>query len=589
MTGITPEFTLHSATTTVMFADVVEYVRLVERNERAAIGRVRALLEQNADSMVRELGGRVIKRTGDGLMLQFPDARMSVRCAEFLHRSAAEQNAGLPESERIHLRIGINSADVLTDSNEIYGHGVNLTARIATLAGPGETVISASTRDQITPGLDGDVRDLGDCHVKHVAEPVRVYQLDHGQPRVSLASDAVSLQPTIAVLPFGIGDGDPDAFGLGELIADSIQAGLTRSSELRMISRLSTQAFKGRGASPQAIRAHLGADYVLSGSARRFGNQLTIFAELGDTVTGHAVWAERYGGTLTALLEDDSELARRICLDTCHALQRREIGRALAHALPTLESHTLLLAAVHSMHMQSRSNFERARAMLDHLIERHPRSSPTYAWLGQWHVLNTAQGWTADPRGSVREGQEATARSLGLDAGNSLAWTVRGVLYGFFQSDHARASESFDQAIAHNPNEALAWLQSGLLAGWRGEHDRAVEFSRRAIALSPLDPHLYFYHSLAGGAHLGVGEDAEAERYSEVSLRANKHHVPTHKVLVLAQALQGKIAQARESARTLMALSPDFTVGAFRSASPFRSNPRFELLCKAFEDAEVPG
>jgi class 3 adenylate cyclase/TolB-like protein len=571
-----------------MFADVVEYTRLVESNERPTVERIRALLEQRAEDIVRPLGGRVIRRLGDGLMLEFPDARVAAICAAAMHSAAAEQNAGLPECEKTHLRIGINSGDVLTDSRDIYGHGVNLTARIATLAGPGATVISTTARDQLTPGLDGEIEDLGECHVKHVAEPVRIYQLYHGQPRVKLPSDPVPLQPTIAVLPFRTEEGDVETGGLGDLIADVVQAGLTRSREMRVISRLSTQVFKGRPTSPQEVGASLQANYVLSGSARMLGGRMSIYAELSACATGQAIWAEQLAGEVADLLRNDSAMAGRICAQACAALQRSETGSAMAHPLPTLKSHTLLVGAVHSMYVQSRPSFERARAMLDHLIERHPRSATTYAWLGQWHVLNAAQGWTADPQRSVREGQEVTLRSLGLDAGNSLAWTVKGVLYGYFQGDHTRASQSFDHAIANNPNESMAWLQSGLLAGWRGARAQAVEFSTRAIALSPLDPHLYFYHSLAGGAHLGAGDDAGAERYSMISLRANRYHVPTYKILVLAQALQGCMGHARENARMAMTLSPAFNVASFRKSSPYRGNPRFEVMCEALAEAGVP-
>ena len=218
---------LHYTARTVVFADVVESVRLVQRDEFTAAQRIRTLLLEAAEEIVPRNQGHLLQRLGDGLMLDFTHPRDAAACAQALHRRCAELSASLPQDDRVLMRIGIHAADILTDDVAVYGHGVNVAARLAALAGPGETVISATARDALTADLDGDIEDLGSCHFKNIATPLRAYRLGPRNVRSLASDDQTRLRPTLAVIPFAFRGGGREYVAVGEIIADEVIAALS--------------------------------------------------------------------------------------------------------------------------------------------------------------------------------------------------------------------------------------------------------------------------------------------------------------------------------------------------------------------------
>jgi len=277
---------LHYATRTVVFADVVESVRLMQRDEFAAAGRIRDQLLEAANETIPRHRGHLLQRLGDGLMIAFAHPRDATECASALHRRAAELAESVALGDRVLLRIGIHAADILTDDVAFYGNGVNVAARLAALAGPGETVISDSVRDQLATALGGELVDLGLCHLKHVEAPLQAYRMG---PRAALPpqiESQIALRPTLAVIPLTLQSGGSAYLAVGEIIADEVIVALSRAPELRIVSRLSTTAFRGRKTQLKAIRALLGATYVLSGTYRVSGDTLIVTVELADTRNG---------------------------------------------------------------------------------------------------------------------------------------------------------------------------------------------------------------------------------------------------------------------------------------------------------------
>lgn len=557
----------------LMVMDVVESVRLMEQDEDDFVARWQSLVGQAERVLLPLHGGRVVKSLGDGLMLEFNNALGCIRAGFGLQQLAAQANQDRGAEQQLHLRIGAHLTGFVADKHDIYGTGVNLTARIAGLAGPGEFVITAELRDRLAPNLDADIEDLGDCFLKHVAEPVRVYRVGPpGHQPVIAPGQAVQadLRPTIAIIPFAMRSSEPGQEMLGEALADEVIAALSRTSELHVISRLSTTFFRDRDDSVEEIKTHLGASYVLSGVCRTSGSDLALFVELIDAKTRHIVWADSLKGRVNGLFSTDDELIARLVAAISAAVMHNEVGRAHRHALPTLEGYTLLLGAVALMHRNSLSDFKRSRELLEHLAERSRRHPAPHAWLATWHVLLVQQGWSDDPQAQARQAMDSTRRALESDPHSSLALTVQGFVLTNLKKDLAGAASSYEAALQINPNESLAWLLTGTLNAFMGNGGDALEASERALRLSPLDPLRYFYDSLAASAAITAGKYERAIELAKRSLKANRSHTSTYRALAIAQSLSGQMDDARDTVQRLLQLEPSFTVTQFLARTPAR-------------------
>jgi adenylate cyclase len=557
---------VHRRTNVIMVADVVESVRLMEQDEHEFIQRWQRFVRRALDEVLPDHRGRMHKSLGDGLMLEFDSAQQGVQAALALQGLCREANAGVPPERQMHLRIGSHVAQFVADEHDIYGTDVNLSARIATLAGPGEVVVTATLRDQLTAGLDADIEDLGECHLKHVREPVRVFRVGPvGQsPVISVPEpDAPDFRPTIAVIPFDARSNEAEHFVIGELIAEGVIAQLARSPDLRVISRLSTTALRGRASAMADVESRLGASFVLSGSYVASGSRILVMAELADTRNDSIVWSERMSGDVADLLESQSELLQRIASATSRALIDSEVKRSLSLPMPRLDSSSLLLGGISMMHRSSVLEFERSRQALDALIDRHGRLATPRAWLAKWHVLKIIRGLSASPEKDCVLALEQTKRALDLEPGNALTLAVEGHAYCQLRADHAMAELRLRQAIESNPNEPMAWLFRSVVSTMWGSPEDAVTEVEYANALSPIDPLRYYFDMLFAAALLTVHQQERAIAFARQSLRANRHHEPTLRVLLTAQFEAGHHEEARMTLAALLRESPGLTVSGY--------------------------
>jgi class 3 adenylate cyclase len=576
---------------TVLVVDLVESVRLIEQDEEGTIARWRAFVEHVVEQIVPPREGRLVKSLGDGLMLEFPQVLSAVRAAFDVQRAAQDVNAELPPEKKLWLRIGAHVSLVIADERDIYGHGVNLAARLATLAGPGEVVISADVRDLLTPQLDADVEDLGECFLKHVQKPVRAYRI--GPPGARPAIEPIvggghDLRPTIAVIPFSVRSFDPQEDLIGEVLADEIIGALSRTAHMHVISRLSTTAFRGREASLQEVCSVLHAGYVLTGSYRVSGKRLVVLAQLTEARQGRVLWSGDLKGNVAGILNGDDALIERIVTEVAATMMTQELMRAQAQPLATLESYALLLGGIALMHRLSRSDFDRARDMLQALIERVPRQALPSAWLANWHVLRVQQGWSDDPATETRLALAATQRALDLDPACALALAIDGFVHTNLLKKFDVALSRYEAALKANPNESIAWLLKGTLHAFRGEGKVAVRDTQRALKLTPLDPLRYFYDSLAATAALAAEQYERALELANRSLRANRTHASTLRARLVAQWQLGRREEARETQQELLRVDPLFTVERFVQRSPSSGFEIGRVWANVFREAGVP-
>jgi adenylate cyclase len=575
---------------TVLVVDVVESVRLMQADEEGTVLRWRSFVDHVVHNVLPGHEGRLVKSMGDGLMLEFPRVYPAVAVAFAIQQASVEAEREVPTERRLRLRIGLHVGHLIADALDIYGHGVNLAARLTTLAGPGEIVVSADVRDQLTPALDADIEDLGECHVKHVQQPVRAFRLGSPgeRPVIEPGNVADDLRATIAVIPFRPRAVRATDSVLGQLIADEVISALSHSPEVNVVSRLSTTAFQGRDVQLDQVKAYLRADYVVSGSYYVDRDRITLKAELAETRSHDVVWAQTLKGSVKRILAGDDQLPAHLVAEASAAMLVREVQRTQGKAPQSLESRTLLLASISLMHRISPPAFQRAQQLLQTLIERTPRIASPYAWLAKWHVLRVTQGWSNDVQADGKAALDNTKRALDRDATSSLAMTVEGQVNTYILKRLDVAEQLYAQALQSNPNDSLAWLLKGTLHAFRDEGKEAVRHTRHALRLSPLDPLKYYFDSLASTAALSAGSYDRALQLAERSLRLNRTHASTLRVMITALCRLGRLDDARSYAGQLLSLEPDFTVSRYLERSPGAPYKLGRDVASALSDAGVP-
>lgn len=573
----------------IVVVDVVESVRLMEEDEAGFIDRWRRFVHEVRTTVLPKHGGRMVKSLGDGMLLAFESVLSAVAACRELHTRIAELNTSLPAAKRIGLRAGANTCDVAEDELDVYGSGVNLAARLAALAGAGDIVVTPEVRDALVQGLDADMEDMGECHLRHVNQSVRATRISTATRgpvswHRSEGSGACE-QIRIAVLPFTSRDAARSTDPILDVIADDLIAKLSVQPALSVISRLSSSRLAGRSEPLETLRQILGVNYVVHGSLVRDGARLRLFASLVECQSGTVAWAARLEAREDRLLVDDEPAVGAVVAGVCSAIVSAEVRRAATCALPTLSSYTILLGAVARLHSLSLSEFDTARDMLVYLIERHSRQPTPKAWLALWHVMRVGQGWSRDPVADAAQARALVATALDSEPSHSLSLAVDGLTCAYVYKDFATAATRYEDALRANPNESLAWLFQSALHAYQERGNEAVHGALHAQSLSPIDPIKYYYDNFTSTAMLSAGNLQGAIEFGKRSLRANRMHGPTLRVLAIAHSMAGNMPEAGNCIQQMLVLEPGFTVSRFRDRYPGRAPAQVNRYAMALSDA----
>ncbi|MDM0107675.1 adenylate/guanylate cyclase domain-containing protein [Variovorax sp. J22R24] len=585
------ELTLSRRLKVVLLVDLVESVVLMQADELGVIARWQAFICYVNRIILPANEGRLVKSLGDGLMAEFDSATSAVSAAAAMHAWMAERCEPLFDGRPLALRAGVHAAHVFVGRDDVYGAGVNLAARVATLAEPGETVATAQVRDLLDDVLDADIHDLGDCHLKHIDEPVRAFRVGPARDLGSQPSRVlpVQLHATVAVIPFACHLAAQEFASVGDLLADGIIERLSLSADLQVVSRLSSGSFKGRSSSLNEIATCLDVRYVVSGSYTVSGSTLAVTTELADASSGHTLWAARLQSDWRALLVPESELIHQVA-DAVHSkLLESAAVKACNRPLPTLRSYELFLGGITLMHRASPDGFELSRRLLESLAERHRTVASAHAWLAKWYVLRTIQGAVDDLPRAASMALEHTRRALRTEPTSALALAVEGFVYAHLKQDIGSASRRLAAACEMNPSEGLAWLFSGVIHAFLGEPEMALQSGHKALALSPMDPLRYYYESLMGSCEFSAGHYEEAIRWCERSRKRNRQHLSTLRVLIAAYTAADNGAQAILIANELRRLKPTYTVAAYEAQSVAARYPFGQQIARALRSAGIPG
>ena len=371
--------------TAILAADVVGYSRLIGANESGTLTALDTLRSDFVNPKISEHQGRIVKLTGDGMLVEFPSVVNAVACATELQRSMRNRNAGVPRDHRIEFRMGVNVGDVIVQGKDILGDGVNVAARLESIATPGGIMISGSVRDHIGNRLDLAFEDMGEQSLKNIERPIRVYRVGLDTPAASGTKDKRAAQheqvekPSIAVLPFNNMSGDPEQEYFSDGITEDIITDLSKVSGLLVIARNTVFTYKGKPVKVQQVAQELGVPFILEGSVRKAGARVRVTAQLISSESGAHVWADRYDRDLTDIFAIQDEITHAI-VDQLKVKLLPQEKRSIAQA-PTanVEAYTHYLRGRDFFHRRSKRYYQLARQMFAKAVELDPRYARAYA------------------------------------------------------------------------------------------------------------------------------------------------------------------------------------------------------------------
>jgi adenylate cyclase len=575
----------------ILAADIVGYSRLMEADEAGTLARLKALRAEFLHPTVTRFGGRIVKTTGDGTLIEFPSAVDAVQNAVEVQLGMASRNATYPPSERIDIRIGINVGDIVIDDNDIYGDGVNIAARLESLAPPGGICVSANVREQIRNNLDVSFEDLGDQHVKNIARPIRAYRVvDAQQQRASESPrlPAATGKPSIAVLPFINLSGDPEQEYFADGMVDEIITSLARIEWLVVTARTSTFAFKGHNADIRDIARKLNVRYVLEGSVRKASNRVRIIGQLIDADTGAHIWADRVEGKMDDIFDLQDRITENVVGAIEPKLRIAEIERAKRKRPDSLDAYDYYLKALQSEHRPVRETFNEAIQLIERSLAVDPNYSPASA-LGAWlYFYRLAGGWSTTPEADRARALELARTAVDQSDGYPYVLCQGGFILAALGKDIEMGTAAVKRAVDMSPHSAVVLHQAGWALTFVGAQDQAVEYLKASTRLSPSSP--INYRALTGVAAASVlaGHYDEAVTFGEEARRQFAGWGPTHRFLAAAYANLGDLGKAAEALAQMLKLEPRITISHLKSFLPYQNAEQAERLWSGLRKAGMP-
>jgi TolB-like protein/class 3 adenylate cyclase len=612
--------------TAILAADVAGYSRLIGADEEGTLGRLKALRAEIIDPKIAEHRGRIVKTTGDGLLIAFASVVDALRCAAEIQAAMAESNAPLPADRRIDLRIGINMGDIVVEDGDIFGDGVNVAARLEGLAEPGGICVSARVREDAAGKLDIAFRDLGEQRLKNIARPVRAYAVGdaasptaHNRrrivkswaaatacilavaaigaaawwawPRFSAPAITAQAPPTatppaasveaksaprlsIVVLPFANLSNDPDQQYFADGITDDLTTDLSRLRDVLVISRSTAFTYKAKDVDAKQIGRELGVRYVLEGSVRRSGNQVRVNAQLIDAAANTHLWAERFDHDIGDLFAIQNEITGRIA----NTLNFELIGAETARPAERPDALDYLLRGRAALNSGGGDKFEKAVDLLEHALALDPRLVVTQTRLAN-ALLNRASFKDPEAAADLRRVEELLAQALAAEPGDPYAHRIKGNLLRF-QHRCEEAIPEFEITLAADRNNPFALGNLSMCKYLTGGSDQeAIALTEQAIRLSPRDPNIYWWYTWIGFVHLLQARIEEAISWLEKGRSAQPKAPPPHYFLAAAYGYKGELERARAELAEGIKLT-----GSDRYSSVARSRANGDLYTPALRD-----
>ena len=543
----------------ILAADVAGYSRLMGADEEGTHERLRALFREVIDPKTKEHRGRIVKNTGDGMLVEFPSVVDAVRCAVAVQGEMAGRNADVPTDGRIEFRIGINLGDVIVEAGDIFGDGVNVAARLEALAEPGRICVSRVVRDQVRDKLDFAFEDLGEQQVKNIARPVRVYRVmpNSGALSLELLNEAPALpdKPSVAVLPFTNMSSDPEQEFFADGVAEDIITTMSRYPSLFVIARNSSFTYKGRAVHVKQIGRELGVRYVLEGSLRKSGNRIRVTGQLIEAESGNHVWAERYDRDLAEIFAVQDEITEAVTTAIAPAIANAERQRAMRRPPGSLDAWGAYQCGLWHLSKFTADDTELAQKFFERAIALDPSFAGGYSGLAAAQIQAASTFISGDLAEVIKSAAGHARRAVALDAADAEARTCLGRVL-LLQGNYEGARVEVERALAISPNLASAHGMLGSTLIFSGHPREGLVALERGIRLDPRDPR-------SGISINQVVLSLYFAREYEAAIAAAKqviHSYPDHPLVYrwLAAALgqAGRIDEAKEALAKAIAIAP---------------------------------
>ncbi|RWN99826.1 adenylate/guanylate cyclase domain-containing protein [Mesorhizobium sp.] len=507
----------------ILAADMAGYSRLMEADESGTLARLRTHRIELVDPAIAKNKGRIIKTTGDGMLVEFQSVTDAVKCAVEIQQRMKRRNSDVPQERRIEFRIGINLGDIIFDDEDIFGDGVNIASRIEQLADVGGICVTAAVATQIADRLEIAMEDLGEKTLKNISRPVRLYRVgfdSHILPEVE-AKRSIS-KPSIVVLPFNNMSGDPEQEFFADGLTEDIITELSRHHELFVISRNSSFVYKNRAVNVREVAEKLDVQYLVEGSVRKIGNRVRVTVQLIDTANDAHIWADKYDRKLDDIFAIQDEVTAAIAATLpgrVEAAQRDQLARAKP---ANMAAYECVLAAKVLHHRGTIEDNERAQTLIGRAVALDPDYAHAHAWraciLGQAWVHN----WCKDRDAVWNDIMAALDRALALDDNDA---DVHRILAAVNVNNNELTTARYHQerALALNPNYDLVVVQQGELLTWLGRPEEGIEWIRKAMQLNPHHPERFWSH--LGKAHFAARQYGEAiEAFMHLSTMDSVQH-----------------------------------------------------------------
>jgi adenylate cyclase len=572
----------------ILAADVAGYSRLMGINEEGTHKDLKAHYQELVEPKIQQHRGRIIKNTGDGLLAEFSSVIDAVRCATEIQQGMTVRNAEISDDRRIDFRIGVHQGDIISDSGDIFGDGVNVAARLEGLADPGGVCISARVQEDVRGALDLPFDDIGEQQLKNIQRPVRAYHINlQNKPVTSRPSPALPDKPSIAVLPFLNLSGDPEQEYLADGMVDEIITSLSRIGWLIVASRTSTFVFKGHSADIRDIARKLNVRYVLEGSVRKAGDLVRITGQLIDATSGAHIWA----GSVEGKMNDLFELQDRVTESVIGAIEPKllfaEIERAKRKRAENMDAYDFYLRALPASYRPTPDTVNEALRLLEKGRALDPIYPPANALAAWFYFCRSAANWSGSPQEDRANVVRLARAAVDYCTDDPSVLALGGFLLAA-GGDVDVGAAAGNRAVGLSPNSPLVLQNVAWTLTFAGEQDRALGYFSKAIRLEFANPRIYRALTGAAAACVLAGRFTEAIEFGERARRDFAGWGPTHRFLAAAYAQTGDTKKAAEALVHLNKLEPAVTISHLRSFLPYQNQEQAERLWEGLRKAGMP-
>ena len=570
----------------ILAADVAGYSRLMGADEVGTLAALRAHRREIVDPAITAHNGRIVKTTGDGMLVEFASAVDAVTCAVAVQEKMAGQTA---EGPRIQFRLGINIGDIIIDGDDIFGDGVNIAARVENECEPGGVCLSDDVYRHVRNKSSFEFDDLGERTLKNIDRPIRLYavRLPGVAAPKSLGAATATLplpdRPSIAVLPFENMSGDPEQEYFADGMVEEITTTLSRFKWLFVIARNSSFTFKGKAVDIKEVGRRLGVRYVLQGAVRKASGKVRITGQLIEAATGAHIWADKFERDMTDIFALQDEITLAVVSAIQPKLFRAEIALTTRRRPEDLTAYDLYLRAIQQAVRSTREGLAEALRLVQRALELDPWFGAAAALAGACHVENVLRSYAIDPQFERNEAVRLLRLALSVDDSDpdTLAWA--GMTSAFMVGDCETEIEMSDRAVALNPNSYHTWNCRGWVYKIAGQPEEAIRSFERAVRMSPLDPQQYTALTGMGFALIELRRFDEAISAGKKAQRHNPCYPGPYRCLASAFAHLGRDAEAREAAARMLEIEPAFTISAWIARSRLSKNAK--LMIEGFRKA----